>query len=381
MWWRVIEKLGFLPHSDYGDKTVTITVFRKRKTLLPRAPTLTSRKGYEPEEEQVCWVEASAEEARTGAAEKVEVQCKVAMTVAEVNEAVLAVGVGVKLSEHDGFAYTCGRVLAVELEFVSHRWLRPWWPGSDNIPVHSGSHVSYKASPDDALGSKAQALARYGRRACQEAQGDKAFWIDFSCLDQRKISPGVAMLPLYAAHCASLAIIDHAEYDERAWTRAERVLFAAFNKPEVVVLGSLGGDKGVLRPHGVLDKTAAGQMGVKELKTILHQQGLDTRGCLEKADLVAMACGCALPRRRVRPGAFGPNSLILKLDDPDPSAGAKLTNKQEAPLLRQLVELSCDRWGLGWRGLGGMYWGSKKGLLAISSLRLGVTEVAVQVFV
>ena len=97
MWWRVIEKLGFLPHSDYGDKTVTITVFRKRKTLLPRAPTLTSRKGYEPEEEQVCWVEASAEEARTGAAEKVEVQCKVAMTVAEVNEAVLAVGVGVKL--------------------------------------------------------------------------------------------------------------------------------------------------------------------------------------------------------------------------------------------------------------------------------------------
>ena len=83
----------------------------------------------------------------------------------------------------------------------------------------------------------------------------------------------------------------------------------------------------------------------------------------------------------MRPGAFGPNSLILKLDDPDPSAGAKLTNKQEAPLLRQLVELSCDRWGLGWRGLGGMYWGSKKGLLAISSLRLGVTEVAVQVFV
>ena len=379
MWWRVIEKLGFLPHSDYGDKTVTITVFRKRKTLLPRAPTLTSRKGYEPEEEQVCWVEASAEEARTGAAEKVEVQCKVAMTVAEVNEAVLAVGVGVKLSEHDGFAYTCGRVLAVELEFVSHRWLRPWWPGSDNIPVHSGSHVSYKASPDDALGSKAQALARYGRRTCQEAQGDKAFWIDFSCLDQRKISPGVAMLPLYAAHCASLAIIDHAEYDERAWTRAERVLFAAFNKPEVVVLGSLGGDKGVLRPHGVLDKTAAGQMGVKELKTKLHKEGLDTTRCLEKADLVAMACG--LPRRRVRPGAFGPNSLILKLDDPDPSAGAKLTNEQEAPLLRQLVELSCDRWGVGWRGLGGTYWGSKKGLLAISSLRLGVTEVAVQVFV
>ena len=115
-----------------------------------------------------------------------------------------------------------------------------------------------------------------------------------------------------------------------------------FNKPEVVVLGSLGGDKGVLRPHGVLDKTAAGQMGVKELKTILHQQGLDTTRCLEKADLVAMACG--LPRRRVRPGAFGPNSSYCydTVDDTNPIAGAKLTNEQEAPL-RQLVELSCDR--------------------------------------
>ena len=50
---------------------------------------------------------------------------------------------------------------AVELEFFSHRWERLWWRGCPHPEVHP----ECPAHPDDARGSKARALAKYGREA------------------------------------------------------------------------------------------------------------------------------------------------------------------------------------------------------------------------
>ena len=38
-------------------------------------------------------------------------------------------GAGEGLAEHGAFAYNETDALAVDLEFFSHRWVRPWWSG------------------------------------------------------------------------------------------------------------------------------------------------------------------------------------------------------------------------------------------------------------
>ena len=55
-------------------------------------------------------------------------------------------------------------------------------------------------------------------------------------MDQRAPSAGIGMLPLYLANCDNLVYHDHQDYQRRGWTRVERTVFAAFNKPSIAVL-------------------------------------------------------------------------------------------------------------------------------------------------
>ena len=60
-----------------------------------------------------------------------------------------------------------------------------------------------KDEPDDNSNSKAHALVEWAkyRKAC----GLRSFfWIDYSCVDQKSIMPGVTMLPLYVASCNNI---------------------------------------------------------------------------------------------------------------------------------------------------------------------------------
>jgi hypothetical protein len=103
------------------------------------------------------------------------------------------------------------------LEMFSHRWCS-------------------KDGPDDEANSKAAALIQWGRYRL--ASGLCSFiWIDYSCIDQQNVSPGVAMLPLYVASCNNCLCYEQLGYESRAWCRIERVLFAAFCAPTQDIIG------------------------------------------------------------------------------------------------------------------------------------------------
>lgn len=57
------------------------------------------------------------------------------------------------------------------------------------------------------------------------------FWIDYSCIDQCDITPGVAMLPLYVSCCNNIVCYDTLAYEPRAWCRVERLMFVSFVAP------------------------------------------------------------------------------------------------------------------------------------------------------
>ena len=70
------------------------------------------------------------------------------------------------------------------IEMFSHRWC-------------------HRDQPDDDSSSKARALIEWAnyRKSC----GLRSFfWIDYSCVDQKCIMPGVTMLPLYVATCNNI---------------------------------------------------------------------------------------------------------------------------------------------------------------------------------
>merc|ERR1719401_3116389 len=57
------------------------------------------------------------------------------------------------------------------------------------------------------------------------------FWIDYACIDQCDITPGVAMLPLYVSCCNNIVCYDTLAYEPRAWCRVERLMFVSFVAP------------------------------------------------------------------------------------------------------------------------------------------------------
>merc|ERR1719203_2517632 len=59
------------------------------------------------------------------------------------------------------------------------------------------------------------------------------FWVDYACINQGDIAPGVVMLPLYVSTCNNIICYDTPAYEPRAWCRVERLMFNAFVAPNV----------------------------------------------------------------------------------------------------------------------------------------------------
>ena len=77
-------------------------------------------------------------------------------------------------------------------------------------------HWCKKDQPDDDASSKAKALVEWAsyRTAC----GLRTFfWIDYSCVDQNCIAPGVTMLPLYVATCNNI-VTAHCWTERSSWS-------------------------------------------------------------------------------------------------------------------------------------------------------------------
>ena len=101
--------------------------------------------------------------------------------------------------------------------FVSHRWLR-----------------SASGEPDDDARTKFKALVAfahyYEHFYCRQAGARNIyFWIDYACIDQDNMLPGVQSLPLYVAASNDLLVYETKDYADRAWCCAEMVLAYCFN--------------------------------------------------------------------------------------------------------------------------------------------------------
>jgi hypothetical protein len=97
------------------------------------------------------------------------------------------------------------------IEMFSHRW-----------------HSRY--APDDRFNNKARVLCEWAKyRESMHLQ--TFFWIDYACIDQSDIRPGVSMLPLYVSCCNNIICYDTQPYEARAWCRVERLMFTAFVAP------------------------------------------------------------------------------------------------------------------------------------------------------
>eukprot|EP01040_Poterioochromonas_malhamensis_P008300 gene8300-8977_t len=105
----------------------------------------------------------------------------------------------------------------LSLRFFSHRWSQP----KENQP-DTKEHI------------KAKCLFNFGEDLACRFHQQVFYWIDFACIDQNDVSLSnicVAMIPLFVGCCNSVLFFENAaeqsegknEYEERIWTRAERV--------------------------------------------------------------------------------------------------------------------------------------------------------------
>merc|ERR1712217_289145 len=99
------------------------------------------------------------------------------------------------------------------IEMFSHRWNTPF-------------------APDDRWNSKARALVEWGKYRLSTGMLT-FYWIDYACIDQGDIGPGVIMLPLYVSSCNNIICYETPSYEPRAWCRVERLMFNAFVAPNV----------------------------------------------------------------------------------------------------------------------------------------------------
>merc|ERR1719181_1832727 len=97
------------------------------------------------------------------------------------------------------------------IEMFSHRWHSPY-------------------APDDRYNNKARVLCEWAKYR-ESMNFQTFFWIDYSCIDQSDIAPGVAMLPLYVSCCNNILCYDTPSYEFRAWCRVERLMFTSFVAP------------------------------------------------------------------------------------------------------------------------------------------------------
>mmetsp|Transcript_31724 Transcript_31724/g.58243 ORF Transcript_31724/g.58243 Transcript_31724/m.58243 type:complete len:406 (-) Transcript_31724:97-1314(-) len=163
------------------------------------------------------------------------------------------------------------------IEMFSHRWLR-------------------KSHPDDQNHIKARCLVEWAKY--RDSQGIQTFyWIDFACINQYDIYPGIGMLPLYVSSCNNILCFETPEYEARAWCRLERVLFASFVAPNNEFLHS----------NFTFDADAE-----------------------------------RLPNNELKPSAEDPSKL------PDPTKGY-LSWGGDGPLIDDLTKLCKMHWGKCWK--------------------------------
>lgn len=115
----------------------------------------------------------------------------------------------ISMEQADRIAKTANRRFFIEM--FSHRW-----------------HSCY--APDDRYNNKARVLCEWAKyRESMKLQ--TFFWIDYACINQSDIGPGVSMLPLYVSCCNNIVCYDTQSYEARAWCRVERLMFSAFVAP------------------------------------------------------------------------------------------------------------------------------------------------------
>eukprot|EP00930_Biecheleria_cincta_P069159 TRINITY_DN56937_c0_g1_i1.p1 TRINITY_DN56937_c0_g1~~TRINITY_DN56937_c0_g1_i1.p1 ORF type:complete len:928 (+),score=150.89 TRINITY_DN56937_c0_g1_i1:3-2786(+) len=99
------------------------------------------------------------------------------------------------------------------IEMFSHRWNSPY-------------------APDDRFHNKARVLVQWAKyRNSMTPPLRTFFWVDYCCIDQCDIAPGVAMLPLYVSCCSNIICYDTPPYEPRSWCRVERLMFSTFVAP------------------------------------------------------------------------------------------------------------------------------------------------------
>lgn len=196
------------------------------------------------------------------------------------------------------------------IEMFSHRWHSPF-------------------APDDRFYSKARVLCEWAKY--RSSMGFKTFfWIDYACINQSDISPGVTMLPLYVSCCNNILCYDTPAYELRAWCRVERLMFTAFVAPNNEFVG----------PDFEYQENAE-KVGNNELKP--QEDG--------------------------------------KILVPDPTGDdAQLSYESDGPLIAKLKTLCSQHWSKCWKeGLMNIV-EEKVGLQEVRELRYGGTQLRVRRF-
>lgn len=207
-------------------------------------------------------------------------------------------GLALPLAEAAEIARVAGKRFFIEM--FSHRWCS-------------------QGQPDDADNSKAKALVQWAKYRWSTGFAS-FFWIDFSCIDQGDVSPGVAMLPLYVASCNNILCFESIGYEGRAWCRIERAMFAAFCAPT----------HDIIAKDFVFDGDAT-QQPVRETTVALTDA---TQG--------------------------------------------RLSYPGDMEIITTLLQIATDNWGLCWKA--GLLQIVQDAIAGVNALRFGVTQVRVRLF-
>mmetsp|Transcript_18858 Transcript_18858/g.31377 ORF Transcript_18858/g.31377 Transcript_18858/m.31377 type:complete len:239 (-) Transcript_18858:54-770(-) len=197
------------------------------------------------------------------------------------------------------------------VEMFSHRWIS-------------------RFAPDDRWNSKARTLVEWGKY--RMSMGLRTFfWVDYTCINQGDIAPGVSMLPLYVSSCNNIVCYDTPPYEPRAWCRVERLMFTAFVAP----------NNEYISPDFTFDADSAERLPNKELKPKFEG------------------------RMRV----------------PDPAGSdVQLSYPSDASLIENLKKLCVTHWARCWKDGLMKIVEEKVGLQGIPELKFGVTELRLRKF-
>eukprot|EP00931_Biecheleriopsis_adriatica_P018957 TRINITY_DN13073_c0_g2_i1.p1 TRINITY_DN13073_c0_g2~~TRINITY_DN13073_c0_g2_i1.p1 ORF type:complete len:940 (-),score=185.98 TRINITY_DN13073_c0_g2_i1:67-2886(-) len=198
------------------------------------------------------------------------------------------------------------------IEMFSHRWHSPY-------------------APDDRWGSKAKVLVEWAKyRNSMKPPLRTFFWVDYCCIDQCDIAPGVAMLPLYVSCCSNILCFDTPPYEPRSWCRVERLMFSAFVAP----------NNEYVDPDFEYDP-AAPRLPNGDLKPVIES-------------------------KRVVPDPMGIDS--------------QLSYPSDSPLIERLKTLCAEHWAKCWKDSLMDIVEQKVGLKEVRRLQYGVTELRFRKF-